>query len=194
MVNKLPANLENPLDTHIYKQIDTTLPTYKNLNISPNILTTISLIFGLSAVYAVYNESYMIGGILFFIAYYYDCVDGKFARKYNQVTKFGDFYDHVADFTKFGLMFYILYFKLQYKSLKTKTILISILIILLIFSILQFGCQEYLSDNTDSPTLSWTKKFVKKSKCPTQIKYTKYFSITTFAIYICIVLFIWDYI
>ena len=194
MVNKLPVDLESPIDIKIYEQIDHTLPTYNKMNFSPNTLTTISFLFGLSGVYAAYKDYFMTAGILFFIAYYYDCVDGKYARKYNQVTKFGDYYDHVADFTKFGLMFYVLYFKLQSKSVKTKTILISILVILLILAVLQFGCQEYLYGEGESPTLAWTKKFVKKSKCNKQVSYTKYFSITTFAIYVCIVLFIWKYI
>jgi len=194
MVNKLPSNLDSPVDGQLYNLIDPTLPIYNKMGFSPNTLTTISLLFGLSGVYAVYYERFMIGAILFFIAYYYDCADGKYARKYNQITKFGDAYDHVADFTKFGLMFYVLYFKLQSKSLKTKTILISILIILLILAGLQFGCQEYLYGNGESPSIAWTKLLVKKSNCAEQVTYTKYFSITTFALYVCIVLFIWDYI
>jgi phosphatidylglycerophosphate synthase len=194
MVNKLPQDIDSPLDLQLYNQIDTTLHVYNKINFSPNTLTTISLLFGLSSVYAVYNDYFMIGGILFFIAYYFDCVDGKYARKYNQVTKFGDAYDHVADFTKFGLMFYVLYLKIKSKSFKTKTILISILVILLISAILQFGCQEYLYGGSESPTLAWTKNFVQESNCTKQVAYTKYFSITTFAIYICVVLFMWDYI
>ena len=49
MVNKIPSELENPINNIMYKQID----TYNKMNFSPNTLTTISLLFGLSGVYAV---------------------------------------------------------------------------------------------------------------------------------------------
>jgi phosphatidylglycerophosphate synthase len=194
MVNKITPEFDNPLNNIINGQIDTTLPIYNKMNFTPNTLTTISLLFGLSAVYAVYTDYYKIGAILFFFASYYDSVDGKYARKYNQETTFGDAYDHVADYTKFGLMFYVLYFKLKLKSLKIKIILLSTLVILLILGLLQFGCQEYLYESDNSPTLEWTKKFVIESKCNEQVKYTKYFSITTFICYLCIIIFFWEYI
>ena len=69
MVNKLPPEMESPLDVQLYKQIDTTLHIYKKMYFSPNTLTTISLLFGLSSVYAVYHDYFMIGSILLFIAY-----------------------------------------------------------------------------------------------------------------------------
>jgi phosphatidylglycerophosphate synthase len=193
MVNKIPSELDNPINNIMYKQIDTTLPTYNKMNFSPNTITTISLLFGLSAVYAVYKDYYKLGGVIFFLAYYFDCADGKFARKYNKATIFGDYYDHISDLTKFILMFYVLYFKLKSKSFKTKTILLSILIILLICSILQFGCQEYLHAKNESPTLSWTTKFINTSNCENQVKITKYLSVTTFITYVCVVIFFWEY-
>lgn len=30
-------------------------------------------------------------------AYFWDCVDGQFARRYDDVSEFGDWYDHVTD-------------------------------------------------------------------------------------------------
>jgi phosphatidylglycerophosphate synthase len=194
MVNKIPAYLDNPINYPIYSHIDTTLDTYYKLNFTPNILTTISLILGLSSVYAVYKDYYKTGALLFFIAYYYDCADGKFARKYNQVTKFGDYYDHISDFIKFGLMFYVLYLKIQPKSFQTKLILFTILILLFVLAILQFGCQEILYQYSESPSVKWTTYFVNPANCKNQVKYTRYFSMTTLTIYICVCLLLWTFI
>ena len=36
-----------------------------------------------------------------FVGYFFDCMDGHFARKYNMVTEFGDMYDYITDLSKF---------------------------------------------------------------------------------------------
>ena len=54
------------------------IPTYAG----PNILTASSLIIALFGLFKIYKEHYIIGAILFFIAYIFDVWDGLFARKY----------------------------------------------------------------------------------------------------------------
>ena len=52
MVNKIPSNFENPLDVLLLKFIDTHLDSYNTtiggISITPNIITTISLILGIN--------------------------------------------------------------------------------------------------------------------------------------------------
>lgn len=188
MVNKILEQYDNPLDIIIYKHIDKNLYFYYNLGLTPNDLTTISLISGLSSVYFAYNEQYIAASILWSIAYYYDCADGKLARKYNLTSKFGDLYDHVSDIIKHGLMFYVLYNKISRKSFTTKFILISILCIISLLTVSQIGCQEKLSENKNSPTLSSAKLFIFMKDCKEQTKYTKYFSPVTISTYIIILM------
>ena len=40
------------------------------------------------------------------LGYYFDCIDGPMARKYNMVTVFGDYYDHGTDIICFTLVNY----------------------------------------------------------------------------------------
>ena len=108
-MRKINSNYENPLDNILINIADNLCPIAYNYKFTPNILTTISLIFcGISALLLL-NSYYFIAALFFLISYYFDCMDGHFARKYNMVTKFGDYYDHVADITKILLILYIFY-------------------------------------------------------------------------------------
>jgi len=193
MVNKILEQYDNPLDVIICKHIDKNLDFYYNLGLTPNDLTTISFLSGLTSVYFAYNEQYIAAAILWSIAYYYDCADGKLARKYKLTTKFGDLYDHVSDIIKHGLMFYVLYNKISGKSFTIKFILISILCIISLLTVSQLGCQEKISENKDSPTLSLTKSFIFMKDCREQTKYTKYFSPVTISAYIIMLMLMFNF-
>lgn len=191
MVNKISEEYDNPLDVIICKHIDKKLGFYYNLGLTPNDLTTISLISGLISVYFAYNEEYILASILWAIAYYYDCADGKLARKYKLTSKFGDLYDHSSDIIKHGLMFYVLYKKISEKSFTTKFILIGGICLISLLTVSQLGCQEKISENKDSPTLSLAKSFIFMKNCKEQTKYTKYFSPVTISSYIiCVMLYL----
>jgi len=135
MVRKIPENLENPIDDLIYHDMDNVSSIFKKYNFTPNMLTTISAFFGLLSIYAICKDKFLSAGIFYFISYYFDCLDGYFARKYDMVTKFGDYYDHVKDIVIFVCLVYVLIYKKLYSGL----------IFLLPFAFLMlvhFGCQE----------------------------------------------------
>ena len=111
MVNKLSRELENPIDNIIYDKIENDLEFLKSLNFTPNILTTFSLITALLCIYNFYKDKFVIASLLWVVSYYFDCADGKFARKYNMVSKFGDYYDHGSDLIKGILLTYVIYVK-----------------------------------------------------------------------------------
>lgn len=73
------------------------LPTLKSLNISPNMVTTISLITSCLSIWYIFNEKYIYGSFLFLLRYIFDCIDGPLARYTKTVSKFGDIYDHTVD-------------------------------------------------------------------------------------------------
>jgi len=193
MVNKIPQDLDNPIDNIINNHVDTQLDLFKRLKLTPNMITTISLILGLSSAYSIYKDSYIIGAILWFLSYYFDCADGKMARKFKMTSKFGDLYDHSSDILKHIIIFYILYNKFnEYESKEIKYTTILILFVIFLLTVCQIGCQEKLTKEitqkkTDSPTLEIAEQFV-FTDCKTQMKYTRYFGSATIILYVCILM------
>ena len=185
MVNKIHSNIDNPIDNILYKIIDTQLEFYKDLNLTPNLITTISLFSGLLSVYLLNNEHFIPSAILWFISYYFDCADGKMARKFNMTSKFGDLYDHLSDILKHILLFYILYIKLKDDTHYNKILIIFFVIFILSMS--QLGCQEKYTNKNDSPTLEITKTLV-IFDCEKQMKFTRYFGPATLTLYIVLLI------
>ncbi len=126
--------------------------------------------------------------ISFFISYFFDCLDGHYARKYNMVTKFGDYYDHIKDITIWILIFLIIMSK--YKTPK-KYKLLSILILFFFLYLCQthLGCQEKKYNKDESDTLDFMKKscFFEPDDA---LSYTRHFGCGTFIV-ITILVVIW---
>ena len=115
MNRKLRIKYENPIDNMIYKIVEILDHIFYKLNFTPNIITTLSLLFGLLSAYYFYYNNYLCIPLYLF-SYILDFSDGFFARKYNMITIFGDYYDHISDLIKFIITFYILYHKIKKKK------------------------------------------------------------------------------
>ena len=94
---KLPAKYENPIDNFLVSIAEKLNPIFYNLGFNPNGITTLSLIFGILFNYYYFNKKYEMAATMMMISYFFDCMDGNFARTYNMQTKFGDYYDHIKD-------------------------------------------------------------------------------------------------
>ena len=100
------------IDQLIYKHISINIVRYLDkLNISPNIITTVSFLFGLISSIYLYLEYYKLSGIFFISNYLIDCVDGPLARYSKKSSNFGDLYDHITDIITYLLLLYISYYK-----------------------------------------------------------------------------------
>jgi phosphatidylglycerophosphate synthase len=187
MVNKIPSDIDNPIDNIILKFIDTHLDMYYKYNFTPNMVTTLSLITGIITAFLITKNKFELAGLMYALSYYFDGVDGKLARKYNMVTIFGDYYDHFSDIFKNLLIFYVLY---KNNSNKFKKIII-IIIILFILASIHLGCQQalYPQDIVESPTLDIFKG--PKEKCKTFINKTKIFGLGTFTLFILLIIIFW---
>jgi len=72
------------------------LPIFKNLGLTPNMITTLSLFCTINC-YLKINKNKTEALISYFLGYLFDCMDGMMARKYNMGSSFGMTYDLVTD-------------------------------------------------------------------------------------------------
>jgi archaetidylinositol phosphate synthase len=96
-MSKLPSELDNPVDVQIYRFIPAMARWAHRNCLTPNHITTLSMIGGFIAIWGLYTHQPWIFAVGYIIAYVLDSLDGFVARKYNMVTQFGDYYDHVKD-------------------------------------------------------------------------------------------------
>ena len=106
---------------------------------TPNILTTYSLLLGLLSSYFLYNDNLLVFVILYLIAYFFDCADGHFARKYKMSSKYGDLYDHGVDITK-NITLFLVVIKKYYKHITIMNVLV--LILFFIIMLAHLGCTQ----------------------------------------------------
>lgn len=188
-MRKIPRGHDNPVDNVLIDMADWLCPTFKALGFNPNGLTTVSLLFGLGALWALRSGKIWIFTVLYLISYFFDCADGHFARKYDKVTEFGDLYDHFKDIAIGVGLVIVLY--LRNKNRCSWKIWVPVVIVLVIFTILGYthlGCQEKIYGKNESGTLN-----LGKTLCPgnahKKSKWTRYFGMGTWTLVliICVV-------
>jgi len=174
-MRKIPKELENFIDNIVIDTADLFVKPLKKFNFTPNELTTISLIMGISAAYFLYIGETKKASFLFMSAYLFDCIDGHYARTMNMCTVFGDYYDHFSDMFKYLLILYVLYIK--YNDIFKKYIYV--ILIASGLSFVHLGCQEIYYGKDHSISLS-----IFKGLCPNNnnniisiLNLTKYFGV-----------------
>ena len=181
---KIEDEYENPIDIILIKISYELSPLFFKLKLTPNMITTLSLLFTLIGINYIYNGSYKIGSIFYFIGYFFDCMDGNYARRYQMVSEFGDYYDHIGDTIKILFLLMCLYL------IKIKKIIkIYFIIIMIVFGILtlgHMGCQEKQKNEKDKSVLEIFKKLCSNSD---NIIYTKYFGCGTSQLIISLFIF-----
>lgn len=193
MVNKLADQYECPVDIHIFKFIDTQLELYHMLGFSPNMITTLSIIFGLLAGYEIFQGNFFIAALFWLIGYYFDCVDGKLARQYNMVSVFGDLYDHIGDAFKYFFVLYALFYSSNKKTTDKQWFYMTLILIIMIFQFIHMGYQEKVYDKKEeSGYLNICKIFTAwDNDHHRTIQYTKYFGCGTWNLCFALMIFFW---
>ena len=79
-MRKITCECENPLDNILIHISDYMCPYAKKLYLTPNILTTISLIFCGISVILLLNKQYLLAAFMYLISYYF--------RSWNMSNKF----------------------------------------------------------------------------------------------------------
>ena len=142
-MRKIAKEFENPLDNLFIDGSEKLSPLFKKLKMTPNMITFISLIFGILAIYCLYKNHIIAFGIFYLISHFFDCFDGHFARKYKMVSRGGDLFDHIKDAIVFiGI---VIIFIIKFKTCLNwyEWILIFIIIFMAALGMAkQLGCQE----------------------------------------------------
>lgn len=186
--NKLPPHQENPLDVVCLKIASDVSPWFRSMGATPNFITTLSVIASVLAIWSLYRGDAKGQFIVWaMLSYFFDCLDGHFARRYDMCTKFGDYYDHISDWIYFIGIFYTAFvirgFKSSWKPYKMW--IYGLLIVVGLVTMIHMGLQEVLYQNEDdneSPTLSIftgiaNKLCVLPDEC---IKATRWIGVGTF--------------
>ena len=189
-MRKIHPKYEDLIDNKLIELSEILSPYFKKLNMSANNITTLSFIFGLLSIYFLYYDFYEYSVITYFISYFFDVMDGYYARKYKITSDFGDLYDHIKDFIVGVILFYILMYKVYYKN---PNYIKSYLLILFIFFMLMnyyLGCQEniYNKKNDYIGVLEY-HKFLCKKNPKKQIKIFKYTGTGTFISVMCLLIY-----
>ena len=103
---KSDPEYDDPVDFQLINLVELLGPYFYRMGLSPNVFTTLSLIFAIASCYFLVSRAFLIAGVCWFINYFFDCVDGNFARRYNMTSEFGDWYDHISDWITYLLMCY----------------------------------------------------------------------------------------
>ena len=138
---KLPRHYDDPIDSILVDFVEILNPYFKSMNFTPNGITTLSAIFGLAAVYVYTKHKYVTCAVLWTIGYFFDCMDGNYARTYSMSSKYGDIYDHVSDaIVNVSLLVAVI----MNRNITTLFKLLGISSLLLFFVIMTFyfACQE----------------------------------------------------
>jgi len=155
---KIAPEYRNPVDSALYIIIRAINPTFWKLGITPNMITTLSLVFSLAGVWLFYKQKMLtLAAILFYIGYFFDCQDGYMARKYNLVTKFGDYYDHISDILKLIALVVAMFLLRKNNTHFLKYF--SFIVFLTVLVTIDVGCEERIYNKSEeSDTLKLTQK------------------------------------
>ena len=103
---------ESPFDTYFFCKIaDLLVDPLHCIGLTPNKITTLSLIFSILATRECFLGHKKICVLFYLLNYIFDCIDGKMARKYNMGSLFGMQYDAVSDIIGTLFLIMIIIFK-----------------------------------------------------------------------------------
>lgn len=154
---KIDAKYDNPLDIIHYRISEKISPIFWKLGFTPNMITTLSNISLGVSLYYIYHLKCLPAIIFYILCYFFDCLDGYMARKYNMITALGDYYDHISDTIGFIATIYVLSIKNAQLILKLSPIII--ILIILNFTFLHYQ-EEIYNKNNESKTLKIISNFI----------------------------------
>jgi phosphatidylglycerophosphate synthase len=174
--NKLPHYYDDPIDLFYKKYIDIINPHFKDAGMTPNIITSISLAFGILACYLYYKSCYISAALAYIVSYFFDTMDGYFARIYDMGSVFGSYYDSISD-NAVALLLLILLYKNPNISGYAKIAMVLVFIIYGFGTAYHMSCQEKYVKKTNEKHVSEGLAFLDKIHCSDSenMRYSRFF-------------------
>ena len=113
-LSKIAINDRCASDKLLYKFLEPTLPFWNNLNFTPNMITTLGAISSYLSLDYFYKGNIQYSILFIILRAYFDYTDGALARKYKQISKFGDLYDHIVDVVFYVALNLLIYNKFEF--------------------------------------------------------------------------------
>jgi phosphatidylglycerophosphate synthase len=172
--NKLPEYYDDPIDIFYKKYIDVLNPHFKDAGMTPNMITTLSFLFGILTCYLYYNSYYVFAGLSYIVSYFFDVMDGYFARKYNMGSVFGSYYDVISDWL-ITITLSIMFFNNNKIKINTKLIVFILIALITSVCIYHVSCQEKYIKSKNKKVINVPDAFV-YNKCYNfeNMKYTRF--------------------
>ena len=173
---KLPTNLDNPYDSLMKYISEKSLPILKYLNFTPNILTLTGGIFVVLSITCILKYKFVYAALFYAIAYWFDRVDGQYARHYSLTSQTGGDLDQFIDVAR-NILTCISIYIIKIPTSK-KLIFAGLYIFFTITNIYASNCiQNYYYSRTktdDKYHMQYQMRFCKEN--PTQqLQYVRYF-------------------
>lgn len=179
-MKKIPNEIDNPIDNVLIEFADWLCPYFYSLGYTPNMITTYSLITGLISCYFLYHKNLILFALFYFVSYFFDCLDGHYARKYDMSTTIGDMYDHFKDWTVFLIILYVSYINSKHNM---NIRVFSFILIIVLMMCIHMSCQEVnCDDKFKNANNSFILSFNSLCSNKDNIKWTRYFGCGTFTI------------
>lgn len=128
-----------------------TIDFWHSIGATPNTLTTLGLISSILCLYFLYHKNAKLSVLFLILRCYFDYSDGLLARKYRQTSEFGDWYDHIVDWSFTLGLFSVIYLKSENRLLH-----LSVLFLFSTLFSMQMGCieKEYKYHNDKETSIS----------------------------------------
>ena len=183
---KIELCMDHPIETEMLKLSEQMSSFLHNANVTPNMITTMGLLFGLMAVYFIWKGNKMLAFVFFWVGFFCDCLDGYYARKYDMMSTFGAYYDITRDWIVTSLLIIIIFIKIKNPELRVFYV-VSTLVLFFLMGV-HVGCQE---KNTVPQKQSETLKLT-KNLCPDKryIYITRFFGCATFIFFQSLLIFL----
>ncbi len=134
---------------HISNEIATQIIyRVQNFNISPNIFTLISLIFGILFGIAVVNGFLIISAIFLNLLYLFDNFDGQWARVKKMTSKFGALFDSLVDGWNISIVIFSIGVYLYDDT--SNSLYLYLITIFFVLSFLDFALEKNMVVESDS--------------------------------------------